>query len=215
MNDVYSGLSGLHHNISMSIEQLEDEIVAMRLQIIKEYQQKGLLPVSDLLLAINCIPVDCKDLERCPCGRNPKTPNAHFEIPQIITEFGAQSIAYLGSVDRQRQFITYITPNFTNNYQQYRRRGKDRPYVYIDPTPNENNMYDCYVFNAPLLQTLSIVAIFKDPRQLEGYACCQDLNSLENYTFIDNEVKNRLTKLKIQYYRQLHAVNKPNTQQYE
>jgi hypothetical protein len=65
VNDVYSGLAGLHHNISMSVEQLEDEIVATRLQVIKEYQLKGILPLKDLLMAINCIPVDCKDLERC------------------------------------------------------------------------------------------------------------------------------------------------------
>ena len=89
----------------------------MRLQVIKEYQLKGLLPLKDLLMAINCIPVDCKDLERCPiCKPGIKTPNAHFEIPQIITEFGDAGIAYLGTVDRQRAFTTYITPDFTNNY---------------------------------------------------------------------------------------------------
>jgi hypothetical protein len=43
-------------------------------------------------------------------------------------------------------------------------RGKDKPYVYIDTTPNENNMYDAFVFNAPLLKRLSVVAIFKDLR---------------------------------------------------
>ena len=215
INDVYSGLAGLHHNISMSQEQLEDEIVAMRLQVIKEYQLKGLLPLKDLLMAINCIPVDCKDLERCPiCKPGIKTPNAHFEIPQIITEFGDAGIAYLGTVDRQRAFTTYITPDFTNSYQQYRRRGQQSPYVFIDPTPNENNMYDGYIFNAPLLKTISIVALFKDPRQLEGYDCCGDITEKENYTFIDTEVKNRLTELKIKYYRQLHMTNLPNDQQY-
>jgi len=47
---------------------------------------------------------------------------------------------------------------------KYRRRGKDKPYVWIDTTPNENNMYDCFIFNAPLLSAVSITAIFKDPR---------------------------------------------------
>ena len=217
INDVYSGLAGLHQNISMSQEQLEDEIIAMRLQVIKEYQLKGILPLKDLLLSINCIPVDCKDLERCPiCKPGMKTPNAHFEIPQIMTEFGDNSIAYLGTVDRQRAFTTYITPDFTNNYQQYRKRGAMNPYVFIDPTPNENNMYDGYIFNAPLLKMISIVALFKDPRQLEGYGCCDTLfeESKENYTFIDTEVKNRLTDLKIKYYRQLHMPNLPNDQKY-
>lgn len=214
INDVYSGLAGLHQNISMSQEQLEDEIVAMRLQVIKEYQLKGILPLKDLLLSINCIPVDCKDLERCPiCKPGMKTPNAHFEIPQIMTEFGDNSIAYLGTVDRQRAFTTYITPDFTNNYQQYRKRGTMNPYVFIDPTPNKNNMYDGYIFNAPLLKMISIVALFKDPRELQEYACCPS-EPIENYTFIDTEVKNRLTDLKIKYYRQLHMPNLPNDQKY-
>lgn len=215
INDVYSGLAGLHHNISMSVEQVEDEIVQMRLQVIKEYQLKGILPLKDLLLQINCIPVDCKDLERCPiCKPGIKTPNAHFEIPQIINDFGASAIAYIGSVDRMNSFSVYVNSNFTNLYQKYRKRGKDKPYVYIDPAPNENNMLDGYIFNAPLLKQISVVAIFKDPRQLDDYGCCSDLDDIQNMTFIDTEVKDRLTKQKITYYRQLHMPNLPNDQKY-
>lgn len=215
INDVYSGLAGLHHNISMSVEQVEDEIVQMRLQVIKEYQLKGILPIKDLLLQINCIPVDCKDLERCPiCKPGIKTPNAHFEIPQIINDFGASAIAYIGSVDRMNSFSVYVNSNFTNLYQKYRKRGKDKPYVYIDPAPNENNMLDGYIFNAPLLKQISVVAIFKDPRQLDDYGCCSDLDDIQNMTFIDTEVKDRLTKQKITYYRQLHMPNLPNDQKY-
>ena len=36
-NDIISGLRGYHHNLSLSTEQLEDDIVDMRLQVIKEY----------------------------------------------------------------------------------------------------------------------------------------------------------------------------------
>lgn len=215
INDVYSGLAGLHHNISMSVEQVEDEIIQMRLQVIKEYQLKGILPIKDLLLQINCIPVDCKDLERCPiCKPGIKTPNAHFEIPQIINDFGASAIAYIGSVDRMNSFSVYVNSNFTNLYQKYRKRGKDKPYVYIDPAPNEHNMLDGYIFNAPLLKQISVVAIFKDPRQLDDYGCCSDLDDIQNMTFIDTEVKDRLTKQKITYYRQLHMPNLPNDQKY-
>lgn len=223
INDIYSGLAGLHHNMSISQEQLEDEIVATRLQVIKEYQLQGILPLKDLLMAINCIPVDCKDLERCPickeeyiCGKLVKreTPTAHFEIPQIINGFGSAAIAYIGSIDRKNSFIFYISPDFSVNYEKYRKRGgKNKPYVYIDPTPNENNMYDGYIFNAPLLKTISVVALFKDLRQLEEYNCCGDLDT-ENFNFIDVEVKNRLVQQKVNYYRQLHANNKPNDQQY-
>lgn len=142
------------------------------------------------------------------------TPNLHFEIPQIMTGFGTSAIGYIGSIDRQNPFIYYVTSDFSRNYQKYRKRGKNQPYVYIDPTPNEHNMYDGFIFNAPLIEYLSVVAIFKDLRQLEGYNCCEDLDETENYNFIDIEVKNRLVQLKVNYYRQLHMHILPNDQQY-
>ena len=213
-NDVVGGLRGYHTNPSMSLEQLMDEIVDERLQILKEYSLKGVLPVKDLYLSINCVPVDCKDLERCRCAGQDDclTPTAHFEIPQIVNDYGSLSIDYIGSTDRQNPFI-YYTSSTAYRYHKYRKRGKNRPYVWIDTTPNENGMYDCFVFNAPLLSQISITAIFKDLRQLERYACCVELRD-DNMTFINNEIKKRLTEKKIRYYRALSPQNLPNDQQY-
>lgn len=213
-NDVVGGLRGYHTNLSMSLEQLMDEIVDERLQILKEYSLKGVLPVKDLYLSINCVPVDCKDLERCRCNGQDDclTPTAHFEIPQIVNDYGSLSIDYIGSSDRQNPFI-YYTSSTAYRYHKYRKRGKNRPYVWIDTTPNENGMYDCFVFNAPLLGQVSITAIFKDLRQLERYACCVELRD-DNMTFINNEIKKRLTEKKIRYYRALSPQNLPNDQQY-
>jgi hypothetical protein len=58
-NDIVSGLRGYHTNFSMSIEQLEDEVVNTRLSVIKEYSLKGILPIKDLLISVNCVDVDC------------------------------------------------------------------------------------------------------------------------------------------------------------
>lgn len=213
-NDVVSGLRGYHTNMSMSLEQLCDDIVDERLQIIKEYSLKGVLPTKDLYISINCIPIDCKDLERCRCSYNTEceTITAHFEIPQIVNDYGSLSIDYIGSSDRQNPFI-YYTSSTAYRYHKYRKRGKNRPYVWIDTTPNENGMYDCFVFNAPLLSQVSVSAIFKDIRQLEKYGCCTELKD-DNMTFINNEIKKRLTEKKIRYYRQLAAPIEPNNQQY-
>lgn len=213
-NDVISGLRGHHTNLSISDEQLEDDIIDTRLQIIKEYQVKGILPIKDLLLSINCVEVDCKNIERCRCSDNlGGTPTAHFEIPQIINDFGSSAIEYIGTIDRQTPFNFYVSSQALNYYHKYRKRGKNKPYVYIDTTPNENGMYDCFIFNAPFIKQISISAVFKDPRQLEKYSCCSDLED-DNFSFINNEIKNRLTKQKIQYYRQLAAPLKPNDQTY-
>lgn len=215
-NDVVSGLRGYHHNMSMSIEQLEDEIVEMRLAIIKEYTLKGIVPLNDLVLAINCIDVDCKDLDRCSlCKGNSDCPNpiAHFEIPQLMLDYGIVPITYIGTTDRQNPYIYYTSSNAFNYYHKYRKRGKNKPFVFIDIAPNENGMLDCFLFNATLVKQISIVGIFKDPRQLEQYSCCQDLAD-DNYSFINLEVKKRLTEQKIRYYRQLATPILPNNQIY-
>lgn len=212
-NDVVSGLRGYHQNPSMSLEQLEDDIVDERLQIIKEYSLKGILPIKDLLLSINCIQVDCKDLERCKCTNQHNTPIAHFEIPQLLNDFGENSIDYIGSSDRQLPFIHY-TSSTAWNYHQYRKRGKNKPYVWIDTTPNENGMYDCFIFNAPLIKEVSVVAIFKDPRQIEKFGCCEPLSD-DNFSFINTEIKKRLTEKKLRYYRQFQAPSLPNNQTYQ
>ena len=211
-NDVVSGLRGYHTNMSLSLEQLEQDIVDERLQILKEYSLKGVLTTKDLYLSINCIPVDCKDLERCRCNTDCGTPTAHFEIPQIVNDYGSLSIDYIGSTDRQNPFI-YYTSSTAYRYHKYRKRGKNRPYVWIDTTPNENGMYDCFVFNAPLLGQVSVTAIFKDLRQLDRYSCCTELRD-DNMTFINNEIKKRLTEKKIRYYKQLALPNMPNDQSY-
>lgn len=214
-NDVVSGLRGYHHNMSMSIDQLYDDIIDERLQIIKEYQLKGLVPIQDLVLSINCIEVDCKDLERCSLCKNnadcPK-PIAHFQIPQLILGYGINPISYLGTTDRMNQFQYYTTTNFSY-YKKYKRRKNNKPFVFIDIAPNENGMLDCFLFNSPLLKQVSVVGIFKDPRQLEQYSCCQDLSD-DNFTFLNNEIKKRLTEKKIRYYRNLQAPIIPNNQEY-
>lgn len=213
-NDVISGLRGYHSNLSMSMEQLCQDIVDERLQILKEYSLKGILPVKDLYLSINCIDVDCKSIDRCRCnsGKISESQVAHFEIPQILGDYGDLSIEYIGSTDRQYPFVYYTSPT-TFRYHNYRKRGKNKPYVWIDTTPNENGMYDCFVFNAPFLKSVSVTAIFKDLRQLEHYSCCTDLQD-DNMTFINNEIKKRLTEKKIRYYRQLQAPILPNDQSY-
>lgn len=107
-NDIVGGLGGIVSTPNMSIAQLEDDCVDERLQIIKEYSMKNLIPRNDLLMSINCVDVDCKSLDKCPCnGTTYSNPVAHFEIPQIINDLAAESVEFLGSIDRGVQFKVY------------------------------------------------------------------------------------------------------------
>lgn len=215
-NDVVSGLRGYHTNLSLNIDQLQDEIVACRLSILNELYTKGIVPLKDLLMAINCVEVDCESLERCSCDRHGDTITAHFQIPQVVTTYGKQAIDYIGSIDRQNKFkiITSLS-EFQN--RQYRRVQSHKPYVWIDFAPNSEGMLDCFLFNAPFIKQVSVVAIFKDPRQLNKYNCCNidELNGPDtNNSFIDQLIKDKLTKEKLYYYRQAAAPRLPNDQQY-
>lgn len=211
INDVLSGLGGYHSNLNINRNQVADEIVALRLSLLKDYYLKGIYPIKDLLMAINCIEVDCSSLERCSCAENTKNVK-HFQIPQIVTQYGKQAIQYLGSIDRQNKFRIVTSLTELQNIK-YKRRQSNKPIVWIDTAPNENGMLDCFLFNAPFVKQISIVAVFKDPRQLQQYSCCSESTD-DNVSFIDQQIKDKLTKEKIYYYRQLKAPILPNNQQY-
>lgn len=201
-NDIVSGLSGFESTINMSLEQLEDEVVEERLSVIKDYSLRNRIPIKDLLYSLNCISVDCQSLDKCNCnGEDYSKPVAHFEIPQIINDFGSDAIEFIGSTDKSIKFKVYTNPNF--KYHKYKKRGANKPYVYIDTTPNKHNMYDGYIFNAPLLERLTVIAIFKDPRQVEQLTCC-DFKEQDNMSFLASEVKKRLIEKKLRYYRQFY-----------
>lgn len=211
-NDIIGGLAGITSTPNLSLEQLKDDIVDERLQIIKEYSMKNLIPRNDLLMSINCIDVDCLSMDKCPkCrgGVDYTPPQLHFQIPQLVNDYAEEAVEFIGSLNRENQFKVYTNTSF--QYHKFLRRGSEKPYVYVEPTPNDENMYDAWIFNAPFIKKISVIAIFKDPRQLEQYDCCKG-DDIENYSFISAEIKKRLTEKKLRYYRQLSAQPTANTQ---
>lgn len=207
-NDVVSGLRGITSTPTMSLEQLEDEVIEERLVVIKELYIRNLISLKDMMLAINCIEVDCKSMAKC-CDFEAGEKALHFEIPQLINDLGNAAIEFIGSIDRQKQYVIYTDTSY--QFHKYKKRGASEPYVYIETAPNENGMYDGYIFNAPFVKRISIIGIFKDPRQLEQYDCCNSRQYL-NLSSISNEVKKRLTEKKLRYYKQFLTPVTPNDQ---
>ena len=83
--------------------------------------------------------------------------------------------------------------------------------VYIQKAPNQNGLYDGWIFNAPFVKRISILAVFKDPRQLEYFNCC-DSHEYTELGSVSNEIKKRLVEQKLRYYRSANAQVLPNTQ---
>lgn len=209
-NNIMSGLRGADINVSFSMDQIEDAIIQERMQIIKEYSMKNMLPAKDLMFSIPCVDVDCKDIDRCCCAEYSSDKIKHIEIPQVFNDFGSEAIQYIGSIDRMIPYTVYTTDAFRQH--KNRRRGAEKPFVWIDTTPNINNMNDGFIFNAtPLLKDLLVVMIPKDIRQLAQFSCCP-LGEVSNLTFIDTEIEKRVTEKYIRWYRQMALPITPNDQ---
>jgi hypothetical protein len=209
-NNVMGGLRGATVNLAFTMEQIEDSIVNERMQIIKEYAAKNIIPINDLTYAIRCIKVDCESLDRCPCKESDRPLLKHFEIPQVFTEFGASGIDFVGSSDGLVRYKVYTNTSFLTH--KHKRRGADKPYVYIDLTPNKNNRLDGFIFNTTsVLSELLVKIIPKDVRQLD-YECCTGDEPQHNISFIDNEIERRLTEKFLRWYRQTPPGITPNDQ---
>ena len=133
-NDIVSGLRGYTTSISLSLEQLTDDIADERLMVIKEAFVKGIVPRQELLLSITCIEVDCQSMDKCYCGPRDEFDElvAHFEIPQLVPDFGLDSIEYIGSSDKTTPFQVFTTIT-SWRYSKYRKRYNVRQlwqYVY-------------------------------------------------------------------------------------
>lgn len=189
-------------------------IIQERMNLLFQYRQKGINRLDDLYVSINCIPIDCQPISKCSCGKHlcsePEIP--HFEIPQLYLDPDMKSIKYIGSPDKMNPFSVYTSPISLNN-QKYKRRGKRKPIVFIDTTPNKNGFYDGFIFNAPLLEMLSITAVFKDPRQLSKFNCCNEALN-ETLNSLDQEIVEHLTEKIIRWYKQGAMPILPNNQEY-
>lgn len=208
-NNVIGGLKGSNQNIPFSLEQLEDSVINERMLIIKEYSTKNLVPRKDLLLPIRCITIDCESIDRCCADPNAGDKIKHFEIPQLILDFGIEAIEYLGPSDGSNNFKVYTSNAW--RYHKYKIRGTQKPYVWIDTVPNKNNKYDCFVFNQPFMDSITIIGIFKDPRQLKEYNCCSE-NEYDNFSFFSAEIEKRLSQKYLYYFRQVQPTPSPNDQ---
>lgn len=210
MNHIYSGTAGLNSNMKISLEQLMDEVVAERNIILKEYLLKGIMNFQEMFLAINCIEVNCDYMSKCcelPVGEKA----LHFEIPPIMYINGVDTIKFIGSIDRKVKYKVYTDDSY--RYHQYKKRGSNKPFVYVDTAINANGNLDCYIFNLPMVKYISVVALFQDPRRLLEWDCCSNSEeSILDLGLISDEVVKRLTEKYIRWYKTAAQPVLPNNQ---
>ena len=208
-NHIVAGLTGITANPKISLEQLQDEVVAERNQVLREFLIKGILSMEEMMLAINCVEVDCEPMSKCcelPYGEKA----LHFEIPPIFYISGIETIKFIGSIDRNTSYTVYTDQSY--KFHKHKKSGANKPYVYVDTTVNSNGNMDCYIFNAPLAKYIAVVALFQDPRRLLEWDCCSGDESYLDCGILSDEIMKRLTAKYIQWYRQLASPQTPNDQ---
>lgn len=209
-NNVVTGLAGITSNPKISIEQLEDECVAERNQILREFLLKGVLSLDELFLAINCVEVDCSYMSKCyelQVGEKA----LHFEIPPIIYLNGIDTIRFIGSIDRSAKYNVYTDEAY--RFHKYRRRWADHPYVYVDTAINSNGNMDGYIFNLPFVKYISVIALFQDPRKLLEWDCCsENPDAYLDCGILSDEIIKRMTEKYIRWYKSLGSQPSINDQ---
>lgn len=63
------------------------------------------------------------------------------------------------------------------------------------------------------MKTITMVAMFKDLRQVEELGCCNE-DLANQYSWIDEEIQKRIVQQKVNIYRQMKTQILPNNQAY-
>ena len=209
-NNVVSGLKAMSVNSNHSILQIADEIISEYLTVMREFTLKGVLPTNEFMRKVGCVKVTCGSIEDCCDEDYNVTQIQTFKIPEIITDPAFNGISYVGSTDMSTQYKTYTSIQSGMSHK-YRMRGSNKPYAVIDASTVTNGYINGYIYNAPLVKVITVVAIFKDPRKLTEFDCCSDEVEFPN-TFVNTEVVKRVTEKMIRYYRQFAVALNPNDQ---
>jgi len=213
-SDITDGLKGVA-NYTYSEDQIEREISAERSKILFELTKGGRFKFEKqgFEQQINCIPVDTKQLSKCPTSIPVGDDLKHFEIPPISTLHKEDTVGYIGPVSREEpEWKIYTDDNYL--FHPYKLRIACKPFVYIATTINENNKYDAFIknYNNDNLKYVSITGIFENPTDIEDYSCTNPDWLYPAPEWAVNDIIKRLVEKYIRYYRQLNVLPQPNTQ---
>jgi hypothetical protein len=212
-NHVVDGLNGISSG-SFSISQLEDEILLATSAVVVKLSTQGLLDISKLAQRVDGIRIECKDLSsNCQVESEIEAP--HLLIPNV-NRLISEPILYLGTVDGSMSFKVYYDRDY--RFHKHRLATAKKPFAWVSTTADADGMHDVFLFNLGRynqLKFVSIDAIFDNPYDLLKTPYFEQFSSAEFYapSYVQVEVIDNITQKYVNYYRQLHMSQKPNTQQ--
>ncbi len=166
INSTFAGLKA-KTNIPLSIDQVKDEIAALRSRLIKEQIKSGDNNYEGLYVKIPCIPLTCRDMGEC-CDVPSGTMALGGKVPKLFDQLisNKKAIRYAGSPNMFKPFRILSGTEYI--YASNSPLIGNAPAVYFDNSEN------VWVFNPPTpdMDLLSVIVIPEDPNDLKNYACC-------------------------------------------
>lgn len=207
-NNVYDGLKA-PQDFSLSLEQIKMEVGNYRNKLIEKHrgnrQGSKRLNRDHFLQTIDGITITIKDL-----SRNPILPSFkkafYFQLPTIAYTFDDQAVEYIGPMDKSKSWKVYTNTTFRSH--KYKPLTSNATFVYIDTSPNDKGLLDCFIFNAgeyASLKYLSTIAIFQQPEMVVSQMQGDDEAEYPAPSWMQDEIITSLTKRYLYYYRTLNV----------
>lgn len=211
-NNVVDGLNGVS-SLSFSLEQIEAEAMLTTASSIAKLAAQGLIDVNTLAQRVDGIRIECKDLS-VNCNVPSEISAPHFQIPNPNRAI-PNAISFLGSVDSSLSFKVYYDRDY--RFHKYRLATARMPFAWVSSIAAKNGLYDVYLFNMGKydnLQFVSLEILFDNPYDMVKTDYYSQFNTSEFYapSYIQREVIDQLTQQYVNYYRQMHMKQLPNTQ---
>ena len=211
-NHVLDGLNGAD-TLPFSIEQLQKEILIAVPSVLLDLSSKGLVDLTRLTQRIDGIRLSEDDISS-NCAVDAGSCAPHFEIPNINRSV-AEPISFIGSMDSSISFKIYYDRDF--RFHKYRLATARKPFAWISTKANTNGLFDVYLFNLgkySRLKYISIDILLDNPYDLLNTPYYDQFSYSEFYApmVVQEAVIDKLSQKYINYYRQLHIKQKPNTQ---
>jgi len=168
INSVYSGGKGIA-NISLSKDQVKDEINLARNRFILQLHGQYQLDQEGLFQDITCLKAVKKDIRKV-CPIDLKAEEEHkvlcVTIPKLLHIPRLNPIKYLGNSNRQVEWKYFWGNDFI--YRDTDKYAKNSPVAWV-------NGNDIWLFKPPqfIKKQITIQAIFENPRDLSAFNCCE------------------------------------------
>jgi hypothetical protein len=234
LNRLTDALSGAVSNLSISEDQVFDEIDLQRADLIHKYDGTKKLDTAFLEQTVCDIEVICR-----PCAKacrilpetffpktgadtistglssfgssggkislEPEIPS--LKIPKLLSGFDRKSLSYVGLSNKREDFIVYFDMNSIGIHKR-RMRTKHAPFAWVDTNTCSENMMTIYLFNLGKynsIKFLTVRGMFEHPAYLHSLDPKLRDREYPAPGHLKNMIIDALTEKYVRYYRQANV----------